>query len=38
MIETDFLKCRGQYHRVIQELASERMLEAQMSSARILLK
>jgi len=38
MTETDFLKCRNQYHRVIQELARERMPEAQMLSARIFLR
>ena len=38
MTETDSLKCRGQCHRVMQELARERMPKAQMSSARILLR
>ena len=38
MTETDSLKCRGQCRRVMQELARERMPEAQMSSARILLR
>ena len=38
MTETDSLKCRGQCRRVMQELVRERMPEAQMSSARILLR
>jgi len=38
MTETDYLKCQDQCRRVIQELVRERMPEAQMSSARMLLR